>query len=96
LHRRSWVSSRAFRRDDHNRRAQDQLRLDLHSRAFIALSPFLVLAATDGEGGLDASPRGDAPGFVRMPDDDTLIIPDRPGTRRVDSFSNVVRHPGVG
>ena len=54
-------------------------RLDRHSRAFIALSPFLVLATTDGEGGLDASPRGDPPGFVAMPDDNTLIIPDRLG-----------------
>jgi PPOX class probable FMN-dependent enzyme len=70
--------------------------LDRHSRAFIALSPFLVLATTDGEGGLDASPRGDPPGFVAMPDDNTLIIPDRLGNRRVDSFSNVVRQPGVG
>ena len=71
-------------------------RLDPHSRAFIALSPFLVLATTDGEGGVDASPRGDAPGFVAMPDDKTLIIPDRPGNRRVDSFSNVILQPGVG
>jgi PPOX class probable FMN-dependent enzyme len=71
-------------------------RLDRHSRAFIALSPFLVLATTDGDGGVDASPRGDAPGFVAMRDDTTLIIPDRPGNRRVDSFSNVIRHPGIG
>src|SRR5271157_5176844 len=71
-------------------------RLDQYSRAFIALSPFLVLATTDGDGGVDASPRGDAPGFVAMPDDATLIIPDRPGNRRVDSFSNVVRQPGIG
>ena len=71
-------------------------RLDRHSRAFIALSPFLVLATTDGDGGVDASPRGDAPGFVAMRDDTTLIIADRPGNRRVDSFSNVIRHPGIG
>jgi len=71
-------------------------RLDRHSRAFIALSPFLVLATTDGDGGVDASPRGDAAGFVAMRDDTTLIIPDRPGNRRVDSFSNVIRHPGIG
>lgn len=71
-------------------------RLDRHSRAFIALAPFLVLATADGRGGADASPRGDAPGFVAMHDDTTLIIPDRPGNRRVDSFSNVVRQPGVG
>jgi uncharacterized protein len=71
-------------------------RLDRHSRGFIALSPFLVLATADGHGGVDASPRGDAPGFVAMLDDTTLIIPDRPGNRRVDSFSNVIRHPGLG
>lgn len=71
-------------------------RLDRHCRAFISLSPFLVLATADSDGGVDASPRGDAPGFVAMPDDTTLIIPDRPGNRRVDSFSNVVRQPGIG
>lgn len=71
-------------------------RLDRHSRAFISLSPFLVLATADGDGGVDASPRGDAPGFVAMRNDTTLIIPDRPGNRRVDSFSNVVRQPGIG
>ncbi len=71
-------------------------RLDRHSRAFIALSPFLVLATTDGDGGVDASPRGDAPGFVAVRDNTTLVIPDRPGNRRVDSFSNVIRHPGLG
>jgi PPOX class probable FMN-dependent enzyme len=71
-------------------------RLDRHSRAFIALSPFLVLATTDGDGGVDASPRGDAPGFVAMHDDTTLIIPDRPGNRRVDSFSNIICQPGLG
>jgi PPOX class probable FMN-dependent enzyme len=71
-------------------------RLDRHSRAFIALSPFLVLATADGNGGVDASPRGDAPGFVAMRDDTTLVIPDRPGNRRVDSFSNIIRQPGIG
>ena len=71
-------------------------RLDRHSRAFIALSPFLVLATTDGDGGVDASPRGDAPGFVAMRDDTTLVIPDRPGNRRVDSFSNVIRQHRLG
>jgi uncharacterized protein len=71
-------------------------RLERHSRAFIALSPFLVLATADGHGGVDASPRGDAPGFVAIQDDTTLVIPDRPGNRRVDSFSNVLHQPGVG
>src|ERR1700686_3484735 len=71
-------------------------RLDRYSRAFLSLSPFLVLATADGDGGVDASPRGDAPGFVAMHGDTTLIIPDRPGNRRVDSFSNVIRQAGVG
>jgi PPOX class probable FMN-dependent enzyme len=70
--------------------------LDRHCRAFIALSPFCVLATADGKGGVDASPRGDAPGFVKVLDDTTLLLPDRPGNRRVDSFSNLVANPGVG
>ena len=71
-------------------------KLDHHCRAFIALSPFLVLATTDGQGGADASPRGDALGFVAIVDDSTLVIPDRLGNKRIDSFSNVLSHPGVG
>ena len=71
-------------------------RLDAHCRAFIAISPFLVLASADGAGGVDASPRGDAPGFVKIIDDHTLLLPDRPGNKRIDSFQNIVAHPGVG
>jgi PPOX class probable FMN-dependent enzyme len=71
-------------------------RLDPHARAFIALSPFLVLATTDGAGGVDASPRGDAPGFVAVLDDRTILLPDRPGNRRVDSYANILAHPGIG
>jgi PPOX class probable FMN-dependent enzyme len=71
-------------------------RLDKHCRAFIALSPFLVLATADTAGRLDASPRGDAPGFVLVLDDTTLLLPDRPGNNRVDSYGNVVANPGVG
>ncbi len=70
--------------------------LDPHCRAFIALSPFAVLATTDGEGNVDASPRGDAPGFVHVLDAWTLVLPDRPGNRRIDSLQNIVAHPGVG
>ena len=70
--------------------------LDPHCRAFIALSPFLVLATTDGAGNVDASPRGDAPGFVRVLDDHTLLLPDRPGNRRIDSLRNILANPGVG
>jgi PPOX class probable FMN-dependent enzyme len=71
-------------------------RLDRHCRAFIALSPFCVLATSDGEGRADASPRGDAPGFAQVIDDTTLLLPDRPGNNRVDSYGNIVAHPGVG
>jgi hypothetical protein len=71
-------------------------RLDGFCRDFIALSPFLVLATSDGEGRADASPRGDAPGFVTVLDERTLFIPDRRGNNRVDSFGNVLAAPGVG
>lgn len=71
-------------------------RLDHHCRRFIELSPFIVLATTDASGGVDASPRGDPPGFVRVIDDTTLLIPDRPGNNRVDSFGNLLDSPGVG
>jgi uncharacterized protein len=70
--------------------------LDRHCRAFIALSPFLVLATADAGGSVDASPRGDAPGFVAVESDTSLLIPDRPGNRRIDSFRNIVTSPGVG
>jgi len=71
-------------------------RLDRHCRRFIELSPFLVLATADSQGRVDASPRGDAPGFVLVRDDSTLLLPDRPGNNRVDSFGNVIANPGVG
>ncbi len=68
-------------------------RLDAHCRRFIALSPFLALGTSDAEGRHDVSPRGDAPGFVRVLDDATLLIPDRPGNRRFDSLDNIARQP---
>ncbi|TGD98962.1 pyridoxamine 5'-phosphate oxidase family protein [Methylobacterium nonmethylotrophicum] len=71
-------------------------RLDGHARAFIALSPFLVVATADAEGRADASPRGDAPGFVQVLDDATLLIPDRRGNNRADSFANLLAAPGIG
>ena len=63
-------------------------------RALITASPFVVLA-TSGPEGLDASPRGDKPGFVRMVGDRTLMLPDRRGNNRVDSLRNIVRDPRV-
>ncbi|HTT81248.1 MAG TPA: pyridoxamine 5'-phosphate oxidase family protein [Stellaceae bacterium] len=71
-------------------------RLEKHSRAFIALSPFLVIASADAHGRVDASPKGDAPGFVRVIDDATLLIPDRLGNNRVDTISNLLAAPGIG
>ncbi|AXS39153.1 pyridoxamine 5'-phosphate oxidase family protein [Breoghania sp. L-A4] len=64
-------------------------------RAFIEAAPFVALA-TAGPEGLDCSPRGDLPGFVRIHDDKTLMIPDRAGNNRVDSLRNIVRDPRVG
>jgi PPOX class probable FMN-dependent enzyme len=71
-------------------------RLDAHCRAFIARSPFLVIASCDSTGRCDASPKGDAPGFVQVPDDRTVLIPDRLGNNRCDTLENLVTHPGVG
>jgi uncharacterized protein len=71
-------------------------KLEKHSRAFIALSPFVVMATCDAEGRCDASPKGDAAGFVRVLDDNTLLIPDRLGNNRVDTISNVLKSPGIG
>ncbi|MFM0289517.1 pyridoxamine 5'-phosphate oxidase family protein [Paraburkholderia megapolitana] len=61
-------------------------------RAFIEHAPFVVLA-TAGPEGLDCSPRGDVPGFVRIVDERTLAIPDRLGNNRIDSLRNIVREP---
>ena len=70
--------------------------LDVHCRAFVALSPFLLLGTTGNDGLGDVSPRGDAPGFVQVLDDQTLLIPDRPGNRRVDSLRNILQSGQVG
>lgn len=71
-------------------------RLDKHCRNFIGHSPFMVMASAGGDGALDASPRGDAPGFVAIEDDRTLLIPDRPGNNRIDTLSNLQANPEVG
>ncbi|KMO14285.1 pyridoxamine 5'-phosphate oxidase family protein [Methylobacterium platani] len=66
-----------------------------HYRRFIDAAPFAALA-TSGPEGLDCSPRGDRPGFVRVADPRTLLLPDRRGNNRIDSLRNVVRDPRVG
>jgi hypothetical protein len=63
-------------------------------RKLIEAAPFVVVA-TSGPDGLDCSPRGDPPGFVRVIDEKTLIIPDRRGNNRIDSLRNLVRDPRV-
>jgi PPOX class probable FMN-dependent enzyme len=65
-----------------------------HYRAFIEAAPFFALA-TGGPDGLDCSPRGDAPGFVRVADAKTLLVPDRRGNNRIDSLRNIMRDPRV-
>ena len=62
-----------------------QSTLDEHCQRFIAASPFLVVSTSDRAGRCDASPRGDAPDFVRVLDERTVLIPDRTGNQRVDS-----------
>jgi PPOX class probable FMN-dependent enzyme len=70
-------------------------RLDKHHRAFIVLSPFVVIASTDAHGFPDVSPRGDLPGFVAVQDDHTLLLPDRPGNKKLVTLSNILENPNV-
>lgn len=71
-------------------------RLDEHCRQFIARAPFLCLSTAAGDGSADVSPRGDAPGFVRVLDEHTLFVPDRLGNNRIDSMINLLDNPHVG
>ena len=64
--------------------------VDVHCARFVALSPFLVIASVDGQGALDASPRGGEPGFVRVAGAHTLLIPDSPGNNRLDTLTNII------
>lgn len=70
--------------------------LDIHCRAFIGRSPFVLIASASGAGAMDVSPKGDPPGFVQVLDDTTVAIPERPGNRKADTFSNVIENPRVG
>ena len=77
-------------------RAKVADRLNELTRRFVDLSPFVLLATSAPDGTCDVSPRGDPPGFVRVLDDRTLLLPDRPGNKLADSLRNVVRNPHVG
>lgn len=79
-------------------RVRDKVRDRLHlmDRAFLAASPFWVLATSSAAGDLGASPKGDPAGAVLVLDDRTLALPERPGNRRADGFLDVLEHPRVG
>jgi len=68
--------------------------IDLHARKFIAMSPFCVLATSGADGSVDASPRGGNPGFVNVAGPNRLLMPDRSGNNRIDSFRNIVEGSG--
>jgi PPOX class probable FMN-dependent enzyme len=68
--------------------------INVHYRALIEAAPFVAIA-TCGPEGLDCSPKGDPAGFIRILDDKTLAIPDRPGNNRIDGFRNIVRDPRI-
>ena len=70
--------------------------LDAHCRAFIARSPFVLIATSGATGRADVSPKGDPPGFVQVLDEHRLVIPDRPGNRRLDGMRNLLENPHVG
>src|SRR3954447_24599058 len=68
--------------------------IDAHARKFISMSPFCVLATSGSDGSVDASPRGGNPGFVRVDGPNRLLMPDRSGNNRIDSFRNIVEGSG--
>jgi PPOX class probable FMN-dependent enzyme len=70
--------------------------IDDHARRFIAASPFVFIGTTAPDGTLDVSPKGDPAGFVRVLDERTLAIPDRPGNRRYDTYRNLFANSSVG
>jgi uncharacterized protein len=68
--------------------------IDAHAKRFIAMSPFCVLATSGSDGSVDASPRGGNPGFVSVAGPNRLLMPDRSGNNRIDSFRNIVEGSG--
>lgn len=79
-------------------RAKDKVltKLEKHAINFIETSPFLVMSSSSEAGKQDASPRGGSPGFVKILDENTLIIPDAKGNNRVDSISNIIETGRIG
>jgi hypothetical protein len=70
-------------------------RLNDLTRRFVEVSPFVCVATARPDGGLDVSPRGDPPGFVRIVDERTLLLPERPGNRLADTLTNVLADPRI-
>jgi PPOX class probable FMN-dependent enzyme len=96
----TFITDEASLRAIHHRpmsRATDKVlrALDRHCLRIIELSPFCVVA-TQGPNGADISPRGDPPGFVRLLDERTLLLPDRVGNNRLDAMANLLANPRIG
>ncbi|MFC0523735.1 pyridoxamine 5'-phosphate oxidase family protein [Pontibacillus salicampi] len=70
--------------------------LDQHCFDFIRHSPFITISTSDAQGRCDVSPRGDQPGFVHIVDEHHILIPERPGNKRVDSMRNLLENPHIG
>lgn len=70
--------------------------IDPYTQKFIEHSPFVILSSCDSEGFMDTSPRGGEPGFVKVLDETTLLIPNSAGNRRLDTFRNLLSHPQIG
>jgi len=70
--------------------------VDPFARAFIERAPLVLVATTDAAGRVDVSPKGDAPGFVSIDDDHTLLLPERPGNKLAYGFRNILERPHVG
>lgn len=79
-------------------RTAKKVRRVLHAldRQWLAASPFCLIATSGADGSCDVSPKGDPPGFALVLDERTIVVPDRPGNRRVDGFRNVLANPHVG
>jgi PPOX class probable FMN-dependent enzyme len=76
--------------------AKDRDRLHPEHVAFIAASPFCAVSTSAADGTCDVSPKGDPPGFVRVVDEHTLALPERPGNRRADGYRNLLENPQIG
>lgn len=77
-------------------RRKTRHRLHELDREWLAASPLCFVATADADGNADVSPKGDPPGFVRVLDDTTIALPERPGNRRADGFHNLLANPHVG